>query len=304
MKIRTLKLLAKEGTQNVYKNKLMSLASILTVAASLFFLGIVLLIAVNLTSNIEVMKRDLDVTVFLNVDVTAFEKEEVISYLEKQKAAGIISGYRTETKEQAYENLKKELDNEALLKGLTPENLPESFYIKLTDPSHSNDFISNLKKFTGVNNDYGIGYNKEGLEKLEGILKIINYAMMALLIVLTVIAVFLISNTIRLTVFARRREIEIMKYVGSMDSFIRWPFIVEGIIIGIIGAVGSFLLTSEAYSWLQNLINSILQNIGLETLKVLEFGPVAFRIFIIYAIFGVIIGGIGSFMSVRKHLNV
>jgi cell division transport system permease protein len=250
------------------------------------------------------MKRDLDVTVFLNVDVTAFEKEEVISYLEKQKAAGIISGYRTETKEQAYENLKKELDNEALLKGLTPENLPESFYIKLTDPSYSNDFISNLKKFTGVNNDYGIGYNKEGLEKLEGILKIINYAMMALLIVLTVIAVFLISNTIRLTVFARRREIEIMKYVGSMDSFIRWPFIVEGIIIGIIGAVGSFLLTSEAYSWLQNLINSILQNIGLETLKVLEFGPVAFRIFIIYAIFGVIIGGIGSFMSVRKHLNV
>lgn len=304
MKIRTLQLLAKEGTRNVYKNKLMSLASILTVVASLFFLGIVLLIAVNITTNIEAMKRDLEVTVFLNVDVSLFEKEEVLSFIEKEKTAGIVSTYTTETKEQAYENLKTELENEALLKGLTSENLPESYYIKLADPSNSKDFISQLSKFSGVNNEYGIGYNKDGLDRLEGILKVFNYAMMTLLTVLMIIAVFLISNTIRLTVFARRREIEIMKYVGALDSFIRWPFIVEGFIIGLIGAVASFMLTSQAYTWLQNGLNSILKNIGLATLKVLEFGPVAFRIFIIYVIFGVIIGGICSVMSVRKHLNV
>lgn len=304
MKIRTLQLLAKEGSRNVYKNKLMSLASILTVVASLFFLGIVLLIAVNITTNIEAMKRDLDVTVFLNVSVTPFEKEEVIAFIEKEQTVGIISEYRTETKEQAYENLKSELKNEALLRGLSPENLPESYYIKLTDPAHSEKFISELGMLTGVNKEYGIGYNKEGLDKLEGILKIFNYAMMALLIVLMVIAIFLISNTIRLTVYARRREIEIMKYVGALDNFIRWPFIVEGFIIGLVGAVFSFLFTSQAYTWLQNLINSILINLGLKTLKVLAFGPVAFRIFIIYIIFGVVIGGVGSVMSVRKHLNV
>lgn len=78
----------------------------------------------------------------------------------------------------------------------------------------------------------------------------------------------------------------------------------EGLLIGFIGAVLSFFLTSQAYSWLQNVINAILINLNMAPLSVLEFGPVALRIFIIYAIFGVIIGGIGSFLSVRKHLNV
>ena len=119
-----------------------------------------------------------------------------------------------------------------------------------------------------------------------------------------VISVLLISNTIRLTVFARRHQIEIMKYVGALDSFIRWPFIVEGLLIGFIGAVLSFILTSQAYKWLQDVINAILLNLKLSTLRILEFGPVAFRIFIIYSIFGIVIGGIGSFFSVRKHLNV
>jgi cell division transport system permease protein len=119
-----------------------------------------------------------------------------------------------------------------------------------------------------------------------------------------VVSVFLISNTIRLTVFARRREIEIMKYVGALDSFIRLPFIVEGFLIGLIGAAVSFVFTSQAYIWIQNVINVFLLNLQLTTLRVLEFGPVAFRIFIIYTIFGIVIGGIGSFMSVRKHLNV
>lgn len=304
MKIRTLQLLAKEGSKNVYKNKLMSLASILTVVSALFFLGIVLLIAINITSNIEVMKRDLDVSVFLNVTVTPLERKEVIEFLDKEKDAGVISQYRVETKEQAYENLKNDLKNEALLKGLTPENLPESYYIKLSNPEYSEDFIAQLNGFSGVNKDDGIGYNKAELEKLEGILKIFNYVIITLLIVLMIISIFLISNTIRLTVYARRREIEIMKYVGALDSFIRWPFIVEGFLIGFIGATLSFLLTSRAYIWLQNIINAILLNLGLTTLKVLEFGPVAFRIFIIYIIFGVIIGGVGSVMSVRKHLNV
>ncbi len=304
MKIRTIRLLAKEGSSNIYKNKLMSVASIMTVVAALFFLGILLLIAINITTNIEVMKRDLDVTVFLNVSATSFEREEVVTFIEQQQEAGIISQYRSESKEEAYENIKSELKNEDLLKGLTPDNMPESYYIKLTNPAFSDEFIDKLKAFSGINTDYGIGYDKAELEKLEGILKIFNYVIMALLVVLMIIAVFLISNTIRLTVFARRREIEIMKYVGALDSFIRWPFIVEGILIGFIGAALSFLLTSQAYTWLQNVLNAILLNFKMTTLQILEFGPVAFRIFVVYTIFGIIIGGVGSLMSVRKHLNV
>ncbi len=303
MKIRTLQLLFKEGSHNVYKNKLMSFASIMTVVAALFSLGIILLIAVNISSNVETMKRDLEVIAFLYPEASAFEREEVIAFIDGQQAAGVVSQYRIETKEEMFENLKNNLKDDSLLKGFTVDNAAESYYIRLTDPFYSDEFISQIKEFQGVNKEF-IGYNKDGLEKLEGVLKVFNYVTFALLAILMIISVFLISNTIRLTVFARRREIEIMKYVGALDSFIRWPFIVEGVLIGFIGALVSFFLTSQAYTWLQNVINSVLLNFKLTTLQVMAFSPVAMRIFLIYTIFGIIIGGIGSLLSVRKHLNV
>jgi len=304
MKLRTMKLLIKEGTHNVVKNKLMSFVSIMTVVATLFFLGIVLLIAVNITSNIEAMKLDLEVTVFLNVNATNYQREEVINYLENKKEAGIVSEYRYESKEQMYQNIRESLNDDSLLEGFTVDNAAESFYIKLVDPNRSDEIIAELSRFDGVNKNNGIGYGKEELDRLEGILKIFNYIIMIILAVLMVISVFLISNTIRLTVFARRHQIEIMKYVGALDSFIRWPFIVEGLLIGFIGAVLSFFFTSQAYKWLQGFINGILLNLKMATLRIMEFGPVAFRIFIIYSIFGMLIGGIGSLLSVRKYLNV
>ena len=304
MKIRTMKLLVKEGTNNVIKNKLMSFASIMTVVAALFFLGIILLIAINISSNIEAMKKDLEITVFLNVNATNYQREEVVGFIEEKKAAGIISEFRNESKEQMYQSIKESLNDDTLLEGFSVDNAAESFYIKLTDPNNSEELITKISAFEGVNNNNGIGYGKDELDKLEGILKIFNYIVMAVLVVLMVISIFLISNTIRLTVFARRHQIEIMKYVGALDSFIRWPFIVEGLLIGFIGAILSFLFTSQAYKWLQGIINAILANLKLSTLKILEFGPVALRIFIIYSIFGIVIGGIGSLFSVRKHLNV
>ncbi|MGI6124057.1 MAG: permease-like cell division protein FtsX, partial [Acetivibrionales bacterium] len=268
MKIRTMKLLVKEGTNNVVKNKLMSFASILTVVAALFFLGIILLIAINITSNIEAMKRDLELTIFLNVNATSYQREEVVGFIEQKKAAGIVSEYRNETKEQMYDNIKKSLNDDSLLEGFGVENAAESFYLKLVDPNSSDELIKQLSTFEGVNKNNGIGYGKDELDKLEGILKIFNYIVMAILVILMVISVLLISNTIRLTVFARRHQIEIMKYVGALDSFIRWPFIVEGLLIGFIGAVLSFILTSQAYKWLQDVINAILLNLKLSTLRI------------------------------------
>lgn len=304
MKIRTLKLLVKEGANNVVKNKLMSFASTMTVVVTLFFLGIILLIAVNITSNIEARKRELRLTVFLKIDVSPFHREEFVNFIEEKKEAGIITDYVIISKEQMYEDMKQILEDEAFLKGLTVDNMAESFEIKLANPDDSDELIKQISEFRGVNSENGIGYSKDELNKLEAILKVFNYIVMAVLAVLMVISVFLISNTIRLTVFARRRQIEIMKYIGALDSFIRWPFIIEGLLIGFIGAVLSFIFTSLAYSWIQNVMNVILTNLNLATLSILEFSPVALQIFVIYSIFGVIIGGIGSFLSVRKHLNV
>jgi cell division transport system permease protein len=303
MKIRTIKLLAKEGANNVVKNKLMSFASMMTVVVALFILGIVLLMAINITSNIEAMKRDLELTVFLNVNATPYQREEVVNFVEAKKDAGLISEYRIETKEQMYENIKNSLEDESLLEGFTVENAAESFYIKLVDPNSSDAIISQISEFGGVNKN-AIGYGKEELDKLEGILKIFNSVTIIVLAVLMIISIFLISNTIKLTVYARRHQIEIMKYIGAVDSFIRGPFIVEGFILGLLGAAVAFLLTSQAYTLLQKGLNVLLTNLNLSTLRIMPFSPVAVRMFIIYAIFGIVIGGVGSVVSVRKHLNV
>ena len=303
MKIRTIKLLAKEGANNVVKNKLMSFASMTTVVVALFILGIVLLMAINITSNIEAMKRDLELTVFLNVYATPYQREEVVNFVEAKKDAGLISEYRIETKEQMYENIKNSLEDESLLEGFTVENAAESFYIKLVDPNSSDAIISQISEFGGVNKN-AIGYGKEELDKLEGILKIFNSVTIIVLAVLMIISIFLISNTIKLTVYARRHQIEIMKYIGAVDSFIRGPFIVEGFILGLLGAAVAFLLTSQAYTLLQKGLNVLLTNLNLSTLRIMPFSPVAVRMFIIYAIFGIVIGGVGSVVSVRKHLNV
>ena len=303
MKIRTLRLLTKEGTYNVYKNKLMSFASLATIIATLFILGLILLIIINVTTNLESTKRELEVVFYLNPDASLMESEEVARFVEENKAAGIVTEYRHETKEQALENIKKDLKDESLAEGLSIEFMPEGYFLKLQDPDYSGQLIAKLGFLSGVNKN-GIGYPKQDLDKLSSFLQIFNTVTFFLLVLLMVISVFLISNTIRLTVYARRKEIEIMKYVGALDWFIRLPFIVEGFLIGFAGALLSYLFTSQSYAWIRNAMNTIFLGLNLPNLKLIEFSPVALRILVIYLIFGSTIGVVGSFMSVRKHLNV
>lgn len=303
MKIRTMRLLTREGAKNVYKNKLMSFASLVTIMATLFVLGLVLLIIVNVTTNLEAKKQDLQVKFYLRVDASELEQEEVAMFVEKQKDAGVVSEYQYESKEEAFENAKKDLKDESLLEGLTADNFAVGYFVSLTDPSYSDQFIAELKLLSGVDSQW-ITYPKQELERITGLVRVFDYVALFVLAVLMIISVLLISNTIRLTVFARRREIEIMKYVGANDWFIRFPFIIEGMIIGILGALIAQLLTSEAYGWIKNGLNTLFASIKLTGLQLVEFNQLALRLLVIYVIFGMTIGIIGSFMSVRKHLNV
>ncbi|HPU21744.1 MAG TPA: permease-like cell division protein FtsX [Thermoclostridium caenicola] len=303
MKIRTLRLLAKEGTKNVYKNKLMSFASLATILATLFVLGLVLLIIVNVTTNLEAKKQDLQVKFYLRVDATRLEEEEVALFIEQSRASGVVAEYQYESREQAYENAKKDLKYEALMEGLTPENFAVGYFVTLTNPNDSDQFIAKLKLFSGVDSQW-ITYPKQELERISGMVRVFNYVALFVIAVLMVISILLISNTIRLTVFARRKEIEIMKYVGANDWFIRFPFIIEGMLIGLLGALLSHLLTSQAYGWIKDGLNTLFNSIKISGLQLVEFGELSIRILVVNVLFGVTIGIIGSFMSVKKHLNV
>src|SRR5690554_6881659 len=128
MKIRTLRLLAKEGAANVYKNKLMSAASMVTITTTLFILGLVLLIIVNVITKLEAQKRNLQVRFYLRVEATRLEQEEVAIFIENCRATGVVTAYEYESREQAYENAKKDLKHESLMEGLTPENFAEGYF--------------------------------------------------------------------------------------------------------------------------------------------------------------------------------
>ena len=131
-----------------------------------------------------------------------------------------------------------------------------------------------------------------------------NVGSMFVLALLLLISVSIISNTIKLTVYARRKEIGIMKYIGASDWFIRWPFIIEGMIIGLVGSIASFLLTGYVYSAIENYVNRELVMNGLEILRIKSLDNIGGKILFLYVMIGMIMGAVGSIISVRKHLNV
>ena len=305
MKIRTMRLLSREGASNVVKNKLMSLASTVTVLVALLLLGVVLLLAVNLNFNMEQMRRELEVVVFLDVNVNALDREAVKAFIEERQSAGEVASWRYEDKQTAFENLKSSFSDPDLLKGMTPAQMAESFYIRLADPDNGNSFIEPLSKLSGIQPaPDGILYPKDSLNQITRFAEILNTVTLVLMGIMLIISIFIISNTIRLTVLARSREIEIMRSVGALDSFIRMPFFVEGIVIGLLGAILSFLLTYKGYEWIYGALNTLFENLGLGMFQVVLFQPMAFRILLMYLIIGTAVGGTGSLISVRKYLKV
>lgn len=305
MKIRTMRLLSREGVSNVVKNKLMSLASIVTVLISLLLLGLVLLLAVNVNSNMEQMRQELEVVIFLEVDVNPLDRETVKGYIEEQQTAGVVSQWRYEDKQAAFDNLKAGFSDPALLKGMTPEQMAESFYVRLTDPDNGDAFLSPLYGMEGIQpQPDGVNYPQSTLSQISRFADVVNLVTLILMGVMLIIAVFIISNTIRLTVLSRSREIEIMKSVGALDSFIRMPFFVEGIFIGLLGAITGFLLTFQGYAMLRESFNLMMMDLGLGLFQLVPFEPMSLRIAVMYLLIGVMVGGIGSLISVRKYLKV
>jgi len=300
MKIRTIKYIVKEGFTNTHRNLLMSLASLSMVIASLLVFGIFLMLIINFSYNLNRLKAQVEIVVFLEKDISRLEADEIELKIKNDER---VLTYTRISKEQAYATLVKEyLEDSDLIEGLTPDFLSESFRIHLKNVEDSSAFTQEMSSLQGVED---VNYPYESLKKLSTVLNWINAGSMVVLTLLLIISVSIIANTIKLTVFARRKEIEIMKYIGASDWFIRWPFFLEGMIIGFTGALVSFILTSYLYNSVESYVNGQTLEYGINDLiKLVPLGNVGGQIFIIYAIIGVVMGSIGSVISVRKHLNV
>ncbi|HOJ11443.1 MAG TPA: permease-like cell division protein FtsX [Clostridiales bacterium] len=299
MKIRTIKHIFKEGITNVYRNKLMSLASISIVVASLTIFGIFYMIILNFNHNVGKLKDQPEMQVFCLTeldDVGVKIVEDALMQNEKIKQVAIV------TKEQAFEKVKDMLgDNASVLEGIDNSFLPVSFIIKLNNPEDSAMLMDELEKINGVDK---VTYPQKTVEFISKFTHGIQIVNSILTTVLLVVSVFIISNTIKLTVFARRREISIMKYIGATDWFIRWPFIVEGVIIGFIGSIVALLISGYGYNAVEMRFTKELLMTGTSIISILKLNDVSARVALLYIVLGCIVGASGSVTTIRKYLKV
>jgi len=242
MKLRTTKYIIKEGFVNTYRNVLMSLASMGVVSASLIILGFFLVMTANIEHNTRFLKEQPEMQVFCNPNLDDYQVGMLQWTISRDER---IESYQMVDKAAAFEKAKEMLgEDKEILEGLDESIMPVSFIIKLKNSKDYEEVVERYKNYPGVDS---VQYSQKAIDFVNKILRILQIGSTTLIIILSAIAVFIISNTIKLTVFARRREINIMKYIGATDWFIRWPFIVEGVIIGLVGAFISFVIIYLVY---------------------------------------------------------
>ena len=295
MSFSTKEYFVKETYKSIRRNGFMSFASISTVAVSLLVLGMFLMIFLNTNNLAQYLESQVQVSVYMQDNATGQELAAVKEKLTKMP--GVVKVTQV-SKTEALARFKKRLgDQDQLLNSLGKENpFPNSFEVQVDNPERIKMLTPQIGQLPKVET---AKFGQEVVEHLFQLTKILRFGGILLVVFLAMATLFIISNTIRLTVFARRKEVIIMKYVGATDWFIRWPFLLEGMTLGFFGAVIAFILINSIYSGLLERIHATLA-----FLPLLPSSPLLlyFDLFLLFA--GTGIGALGSYISLRKFLRV
>lgn len=305
MKISTLGRHFREGGRSVYRNGWMSFASASSISISLFVLGVFLLLAMNMNHWAKEVENQVEIRVFLRLGTTM----DQISRLQTEIGSmPLVSKITFVTKDEGLEMMRENLgeDAEDILDGLEGENnpLPDSFTIEVTEPRQIGTAAEEIEKLNDRMDEPFIDkvvYGKGTVEMLFKAIRLIQNVVFVLVLGLAITAMFLIANTIKLTIVARRREISIMKLVGATNGFIRWPFFVEGMLLGIIGSAVPVLILLFGY-W--ELVRKSGLSLGIMMIRLLPPSEVMPRVSLLLLGIGLLIGVWGSTISVRKFLKV
>ncbi|AST58180.1 cell division protein [Thermoanaerobacterium thermosaccharolyticum] len=295
MKLNTAFYYIREGLTNVKRNRAMTVASITSVTAALLILGLFLIIILNVDSMANQVESQLELKAFIN---DSYDMSKVTKVGDEIKEINGVKSITFESKKDALNNFKKQLgDKSYLVNGLENDNpMPQSFIVKVTDANMMKQVSEEIKKIDGVTQ---VSYGQDVVDKLLGIIKIIRIVGLCVILILFIISVVIISNTIKLGVFARRREINIMKYIGATDWFIRWPFLVEGIVLGLVGSILAIVILGLIYGYAADLVNN-----KLIIFTLLPVGNVLRQSLMYFLAMGSLIGALGSGISIKRFLNV
>jgi cell division transport system permease protein len=297
MKFSTLRRHLRESIKNLGRNGWMTFASVSAVTVTLLLVGVFIVIMMNLNSMATSIEEDVRIRVHIDLTATPEDQEELRKQIE-----GIpqVSEIVFSSKDEELENLIKSLGEEGSIFSLVEQNNPlhDVFVVKTKIP---NDITVVAKKIEGFSNVASAKYGQGEIEKLFKAVEISRNIGLVLIIGLIFTAMFLISNTIKITIVARRKEIEIMKLVGATNSFIRWPFFLEGLFLGALGSIIPISVILGSYNYLLDIIQPKLAG---TFFQLLPFQPFAVQVAILLVSIGAIIGVWGSLMSVRKFLRV
>lgn len=276
----------------------MSIASTTSVAATLMILGIIFILIININSLAQGAKDQFDtVTVYI---VDELEQDKIDAIGDEIFRLEGVKEITYETKEQALDKYKQEWGDSAyLLDGLESNPLPNSFLVTLDDIGYANYVVTSVKRLDGVEE---VKYYQEVITKMMNLTNFIKNVGMIIIFVLIAISVFIINNTIKLALNSRRREIVIMKYVGATSWFVRWPFLLEGTMLGIFGALIATGVIYLIYSYTFNLLTS--QFYVLIAAYVVDVKSIVSDLLVLFLIIGSGIGALGSIWSMKKHLEV
>ncbi|HZH60718.1 MAG TPA: permease-like cell division protein FtsX [Metabacillus sp.] len=287
----------RESFKSLARNTWMTFASISAVTVTLILVGTFLVIMMNLNHVASNLEKDVEIRVL--IDVTADEKAQQTLKSEIEKINQVDSVVFS-PKEKELENLVDSLGEEGKSFELFEQNNPlnDVFVVKAKDPR---DTAAVAEQISSLDNASKVRYGQDQVEKLFDAISVARNIGIGLIIGLIFTAMFLISNTIKITIIARKREIEIMRLVGATNGFIRWPFFLEGLLLGVFGAVIPIALISVSY---QSLYTWALPKLQGSFVEVLPLSPFVFQISAILLLIGALIGVWGSLMSVRKFLKV
>lgn len=286
--------LTKEGLKNVWSNRIMSIASICVLVSCLVLTGIASLFSINIGKVVDSVGKTNETSVYIKKDYSQLEAVYIGKEIER------LDNVESTTflpKEEAMEQFKDLINDDALFAEMQDRDpLPDTVVVVMKDLSLYEQTVDQIKRIEGVDD---VSSHTELAKTLTDISNLVNAISLGITLALTIVSIFIIANTIRVTMYSRRFEISIMKSVGATNSFVRWPFLMEGMVIGFISAILATCGVGLLYEVIMTAIQQMLPIfVSIPIMNVIWYVAAAF------AVSGVVIGFFGSLISIRKYLKM
>lgn len=286
-----------QGYDNLRKHGGKTFSTMLIICATMFMLGLFIILFVNIESNVKTVSMNQGLQAFVSDDVPDSKINELAT---KINGISNVKNIKYIDKEEALEDAKSTLkDYSYLLDGMDNTNpFPRSFVITFNKLENTKTVKESIESVDGI---YKVSYNEKIIDAVVSISKIGNYAIICIGIVMMSISIFIISNTIKLAVYSNKREIYIMKYIGATSKFIKYPFIVEGIIMGLASAALSWVVVSLSYSIAYRFLPKVGAELGV--FGFVGYSTMWYIVLIAFTLLGIFLGGVGSAVATRKYLK-